>query len=181
MQSTFQINGRLQQTRYVDLLGSDDLQSCCFNFADIRWKVCGRNVHGLHQFLCDHVDDKLSAANDVRSGIFLRIVITSSNADNDQWGVTAYCIKETERREIDDTQFVDRSNPCNRSGHNKIGEKFVVFCLRSARWVDFHGCKKFTKLDNAYTIYSMQWRVIYSVSANVLLIQVIQVTPHDYR
>ena len=27
----------------------------------------------------------------------------------------------------------------------------------------------------------LQWRVIYSVSANVLLIQVIQVTPHDYR
>ena len=27
----------------------------------------------------------------------------------------------------------------------------------------------------------LQWRVIYRVSANVLLIQVIQVTPHDYR
>ena len=26
-----------------------------------------------------------------------------------------------------------------------------------------------------------QWRVIYRVSASVLLIQVIQVTPHDYR
>jgi addiction module RelE/StbE family toxin len=27
----------------------------------------------------------------------------------------------------------------------------------------------------------LQWRVIYRVSANVLLIQVIQVTPHDFR
>ena len=27
----------------------------------------------------------------------------------------------------------------------------------------------------------LQWRVIYRVSAGVLLIQVIQVTPHDYR
>ena len=27
----------------------------------------------------------------------------------------------------------------------------------------------------------LQWRVIYRVSANVLLIQVIQVTSHDYR
>ena len=27
----------------------------------------------------------------------------------------------------------------------------------------------------------LQWRVIYSVVANVLLIQVVQVTPHDYR
>jgi len=27
----------------------------------------------------------------------------------------------------------------------------------------------------------LQWRVIYQVSANVLLIQVVQVTPHDYR
>jgi addiction module RelE/StbE family toxin len=27
----------------------------------------------------------------------------------------------------------------------------------------------------------LQWRVIYRVSANVLLIQVIQVTPHDHR
>jgi addiction module RelE/StbE family toxin len=27
----------------------------------------------------------------------------------------------------------------------------------------------------------LKWRVIYSVLANVLLIQVIQVTPHDYR
>ena len=27
----------------------------------------------------------------------------------------------------------------------------------------------------------LQWRVIYRVSANVLLIQVIHVTPHDYR
>lgn len=27
----------------------------------------------------------------------------------------------------------------------------------------------------------LQWRVIYRVSPNVLLIQVIQVTPHDYR
>ena len=27
----------------------------------------------------------------------------------------------------------------------------------------------------------LQWRVIYRVSAVVLLIQVIQVTPHDYR
>ena len=27
----------------------------------------------------------------------------------------------------------------------------------------------------------LQWRVIYQVSASVLLIQVIQVTPHDYR
>ena len=27
----------------------------------------------------------------------------------------------------------------------------------------------------------LQWRVIYSVFANVLLIQVVQVTPHDYR
>lgn len=27
----------------------------------------------------------------------------------------------------------------------------------------------------------LQWRVVYSVSANVLLIQVIQATPHDYR
>jgi len=27
----------------------------------------------------------------------------------------------------------------------------------------------------------LQWWVIYRVSANVLLIQVIQVTPHDYR
>jgi toxin HigB-1 len=27
----------------------------------------------------------------------------------------------------------------------------------------------------------LQWRVIYRVSANALLIQVIQVTPHDYR
>ena len=27
----------------------------------------------------------------------------------------------------------------------------------------------------------LQWRVIYRVSASVLLIQVIQVTPHDYR
>jgi len=28
---------------------------------------------------------------------------------------------------------------------------------------------------------SLQWRVIYRVVANVLLIQVVQVTPHDYR
>lgn len=27
----------------------------------------------------------------------------------------------------------------------------------------------------------LQWRVIYSVTAHVLLIQVVQVTPHDYR
>ena len=27
----------------------------------------------------------------------------------------------------------------------------------------------------------LQWRVIYRVSAGILLIQVIQVTPHDYR
>lgn len=27
----------------------------------------------------------------------------------------------------------------------------------------------------------LQWRVIYRVVANVLLIQVVQVTPHDYR
>ena len=27
----------------------------------------------------------------------------------------------------------------------------------------------------------LQWRVIYSVSANVLTILVVQVTPHDYR
>lgn len=27
----------------------------------------------------------------------------------------------------------------------------------------------------------LQWRVIYSVTADVLLIQVVQVTPHDYR
>ena len=27
----------------------------------------------------------------------------------------------------------------------------------------------------------LQWRVIYQVSASVLLIQVVQVTPHDYR
>ena len=27
----------------------------------------------------------------------------------------------------------------------------------------------------------LQWRVIYRVAADVLLIQVIQVTPHDYR
>lgn len=27
----------------------------------------------------------------------------------------------------------------------------------------------------------LQWRVLYRVSANVLLIQVIQVTPHEYR
>jgi toxin HigB-1 len=27
----------------------------------------------------------------------------------------------------------------------------------------------------------LQWRVIYSVTANVFLIQVVQVTPHDYR
>ena len=27
----------------------------------------------------------------------------------------------------------------------------------------------------------LQWRVIYGVVANVLLIQVVQVTPHDYR
>ena len=27
----------------------------------------------------------------------------------------------------------------------------------------------------------LQWRVIYSVVANVPLIQVVQVTPHDYR
>lgn len=27
----------------------------------------------------------------------------------------------------------------------------------------------------------LQWRVIYRVEANVLLIQVVQVTPHDYR
>jgi addiction module RelE/StbE family toxin len=27
----------------------------------------------------------------------------------------------------------------------------------------------------------LQWRVIYEVVANVLLIQVVQVTPHDYR
>ena len=27
----------------------------------------------------------------------------------------------------------------------------------------------------------LQWRVIYRVSASVLLVQVIQVTPHDYR
>jgi len=27
----------------------------------------------------------------------------------------------------------------------------------------------------------LQWRVIYRVSADVLLIQVVQVTPHDYR
>jgi len=27
----------------------------------------------------------------------------------------------------------------------------------------------------------LQWRVIYSVMADVLLIQVVQVTPHDYR
>ncbi len=27
----------------------------------------------------------------------------------------------------------------------------------------------------------LQWRVIYSVNAGVLLIQVVQVTPHDYR
>ena len=27
----------------------------------------------------------------------------------------------------------------------------------------------------------LQWRVIYRVSASVLLIQVVQVTPHDYR
>ncbi len=27
----------------------------------------------------------------------------------------------------------------------------------------------------------LQWRVIYCVVANVLLIQVVQVTPHDYR
>ena len=27
----------------------------------------------------------------------------------------------------------------------------------------------------------LQWRVIYSVVANVLLIQVVQATPHDYR
>ena len=27
----------------------------------------------------------------------------------------------------------------------------------------------------------LQWRVIYQVSASALLIQVIQVTPHDYR
>ena len=26
-----------------------------------------------------------------------------------------------------------------------------------------------------------QWRVIYQVSASILLIQVVQVTPHDYR
>ncbi|MBI3479985.1 MAG: type II toxin-antitoxin system mRNA interferase toxin, RelE/StbE family [Nitrosomonadales bacterium] len=27
----------------------------------------------------------------------------------------------------------------------------------------------------------LQWRVIYRVVANLLLIQVVQVTPHDYR
>jgi toxin HigB-1 len=27
----------------------------------------------------------------------------------------------------------------------------------------------------------LQWRVIYQVVANVMLIQVVQVTPHDYR
>lgn len=27
----------------------------------------------------------------------------------------------------------------------------------------------------------LQWRVIYRVAANVLLIQVVQVTPHDHR
>jgi addiction module RelE/StbE family toxin len=27
----------------------------------------------------------------------------------------------------------------------------------------------------------LQWRVIYRVAAKVLLIQVVQVTPHDYR
>ena len=27
----------------------------------------------------------------------------------------------------------------------------------------------------------LQWRVIYRISASVLLVQVVQVTPHDYR
>ncbi|HAF45830.1 MAG: addiction module toxin [Sideroxydans sp. GWF2_59_14] len=29
--------------------------------------------------------------------------------------------------------------------------------------------------------FGLQWRVIYSVTAEVLFIQVVQVTPHDYR
>ena len=35
--------------------------------------------------------------------------------------------------------------------------------------------------DHRSSRLGLQWRVIYRVAANVLLIQVIQVTAHDYR